>query len=116
MPFASEALMRVHLSAFNGGDPESLLPHYTRGSLVIQDGRLAGEGQAAIHNILRQERGPEVVAQMVDVGGQPTIVEWSGPEGHRRPTGVVHLRMVGDRVGELHVDHREATIRRVVTH
>ena len=109
------ALLRVHGGAFNARDVDSLSGHYLPHARCICDGNLVGEGFEGMRQAVAAEhaRG-DIVGHLVDLDGEPCLVEMAGPEGRREPMGVLRLAWQGERVSELRIDHDAELARRLV--
>lgn len=117
MPSELRDLLRVQAYAFNSRDAESLVQHATAHARAIRDGELMGEGPEALRRLLVQEYGEEnVVGRIMDLDGEPVLVEWAGPEGRREPRAVLRLAAARDRVTELSIDHDPDLVRRITLH
>lgn len=110
-----ESLVRVHAGAFNAHDPALLGNTLLPSAPCWRDGEFLGEGAAGLRRAFEAEhQGGEVVGQVVQVDGEPMVVEWGGPEGRREPLGVLRLQSRGDRVSEVRFDHDAALVRRLL--
>jgi ketosteroid isomerase-like protein len=100
-------LLRVHASAINGRDVESLVAHATPDAACFCDGQWVGEGPEAVRAMLEAEYTlhNDLIARVDEHNGEPVIVEF-GPDGQDRHATV---RIRGDRhdgrIREIRLDH-----------
>jgi hypothetical protein len=115
MPIGKDELIRIHAGALNGHDPESVMGHYHPGVRCIRDGCLVGEGRDAVRKAFLEEfaLNEELVGRVMEVDGEPVVVEWAGPEGREAPRAIVRLEAQAGRVTELRIERDARTVRRV---
>lgn len=99
----SHVLARLHAGAMNGQDPESVAYLYRTDARIVRDGQVVGRGPEAAQALLRSE-SLDRVAHVMELDGEPVIVEYAGPEGRREAVGVVRIAGT-DRVTEVRFDH-----------
>ncbi len=117
MPEPARDLLRLHACAFNGRDLDNLAFAAAPDAPCFCDGEWVGEGPQAMRDALEREfiQEANLVGRMASLDNEAVILEMSGGEGHWTPRGAVRIR--GDasgRIRELHIDHREPTVRAVV--
>jgi hypothetical protein len=105
MAVGKDALLRMHAGAFNAHDPQTLRAHHHGGVRCVMDGCLVAEGVDAVQEALLREFPEEVVTRVMDLDGEPVIVEWGGLEGREEPRAVVRLESHNDRVSLIRIDH-----------
>ncbi|MCA1818869.1 MAG: hypothetical protein ABR562_04845 [Thermoplasmatota archaeon] len=115
MTLGKDALLRMHAGAMNGHDPDSIITHYHHGCRCIRDGALVAEGPTAVRKALLEEFpvSDELIGRVMDLDGEPVLVEWGGLEGREVPRGILRLEAHGDRVMEVRIDHDPKTVKRL---
>jgi len=113
MPLGPRDLLAVHARAFNAQDLETLVGQYTAAARFIRDGKWVGEGHAAVRKGLEEEMSGAVHGRLLDIDGEPVLVEYTGEEGRDEPRGVIRFEVVGSQVAECRVDHGAAAVARL---
>jgi hypothetical protein len=110
-----ESLVRVHAGAFNAHDSGLSANTVMPSAPCWRDGVLVGEGVVGLRAAFEAEHATEdLFGQVLEVDGEPMVVEWRGPEGRREPLGVLRLQARGDRVSEVRIEHDAELARRLV--
>jgi len=105
----------MHAGAMNGHDLDSIIHHYHAGARCIRDGQFMGEGPEMIRRALLEEFGAseDCIGRVMELDGEPVVVEWGGVEGREQPRAIIRLEGHGDRVTLVRIDHDARTVRRV---
>jgi len=106
------AFLRVQARAFNAKDVGTLVGHATAAARCIRDGEWLGEGPDAIRDGLEAEWRRGCVGRLLDVDGEPVLVEYDG-EGAGPAQGTIRFRFDGDRITECRIDHEPGLAGRV---
>ncbi len=115
MSSVKESLLRVHCGAFNAHDTALVANTLLPSAPCWRDGTFIGEGASGLRRAFEVEHASgEIFAQVLEVEGEPMVVEWRGPEGRREPLGVLRLQAQGDRVSEVRIEHDSETVRRLI--
>jgi len=112
------SLARVQARAFNGRDVEWLLSCCAPDARCLRDGELVGEGRAGVRDGIEAEyRDRDPVVRLLDVDGEPVLVECGGDGGDRRGgervQGLVRFVVEADRVTEVRIDHAPGVVERL---
>lgn len=112
--FDAWSTARVQACAFNGHDVEWLTACCAPDARCLRDGELVGEGPQAVRDGIEAEyRARDPVVRLLDVDGEPVLVECVGDGEALRVEGRVRFVVEADRVTEVHFDHAPSLVERL---
>lgn len=113
MLFDADAVAKVHASAFNAHDMQTLLNHYATTARVLRDGRLVGEGRDAVQRQVEAEYHPGGYVQVRHLDGEPVLAECHGNPEHPDIDAIIRLHHTGAFLDEVRIDHDPALMARL---